>query len=93
MQVRTAKVGSTVRQPCLLNALICEFGGEATCVSMSKKLGRFIEAAGVRQSETRAWVQEQLAILAGRGDVTVEMTDSAMIVARVTETGVGRAAT
>lgn len=79
------------RRPCMLQALISEFGGEATCVSMSIRLGRFIEASGVRQGETRSWIQKQFCALEDRGDVTVEMTDQSVFIARVTETGAYRA--
>ncbi len=91
MQERSAGTDRINRSPCVLSVLIRDFGGEATCLGMSHKLGRFIEAAGVRRSETRAWVQEQLSFLEGRGDVTVELTDSATLIARVTETGACRA--
>ena len=74
----------------ILRALIAEFGGEATCLGLSRKLGRFIEASGVHRSDTRTWVQQQIAVLADRGDVTVEATDSAVLIARVTETGACR---
>lgn len=92
MQDQSPWIVQADNTPCLLRALIADFGGEATCLGMSRKLGRFIEASGIGQSETRAWVRDQFSMLEGRGDVTVELTDTSTFIARITEAGACRAA-
>jgi hypothetical protein len=71
----------------VLQSLVEDFGGEATCAHLSERMTSWPLVPGLENALASSWVRDTLDELDARGEVTLETDGPATLIARITLAG------